>query len=74
MRYTEYRDAIAKSLRKHPRGLSWAQLKAQLALPQRTPCPEWTKRLESDIGLRRVKGPTRAFLWTLPAVSSPRTA
>jgi hypothetical protein len=64
MRYMEFRDAIDKKLRRARAGLTWAQLKAQLDLPYARPCPEWTKQLERDIGLKRVPGPQRAHVWT----------
>ena len=32
-------------------------------LPYDRPCPEWTRRLESEIGLIRQKGTGKAFVW-----------
>jgi len=65
MRYEEYRDAIRDELRRNPRGLTWAQLKDSLDLPYNVPCPDWTRRMEAEIGLSRAPGPTRAFVWTI---------
>jgi len=63
MRYVEFRDAIQHALRRSPAGLTWAALKSQLDLPYSTPCPEWVKRLEKEIGLSRERGSERAFTW-----------
>lgn len=65
MRYTEFRDSIRQELRRHPRGLTWADLRDQLALPYDRPCPTWVSSLEEEIGLVRAKGPSRAHLWKL---------
>ena len=63
MRYTEYRDLIHHELRRKAGGLTWAELREKLGLPYERACPEWTKRLEGEIGLRRVKGGGRALVW-----------
>jgi hypothetical protein len=60
MRYVEYRDAIQKHLRRHRAGATWRELQPALALSQERPCPEWTRRLEKEIGLVRRK--SRALL------------
>jgi hypothetical protein len=63
MTYVEFRDSIADELRRTRAGLTWAQLQQRLALPYDRPCPTWTKQLEHDIGLTRVKGQGRALVW-----------
>jgi len=63
MRYVDFRDAIRHELEYHPAGLTWAQLQDRLALPYDRPCPAWTKQLEKEIGLRRIKGGGRALVW-----------
>lgn len=65
MRYIDFRDAILKELCRRPDGLTWVQLRQRLALPYDRPCPEWTKRLEQEIGLSRGKGIGRALVWRL---------
>src|SRR5579871_2052705 len=65
MRYVEFRDAIQGELRRSPAGLTWAALKSRLRLPYSTPCPEWVKQLEQEIGLRRERGAERAFTWKI---------
>mgnify|MGYP001555096939 CR=1 FL=1 len=63
MRYVEYRDQIHGKLRRRKRGMTWAQLRDELDLPYDRPCPNWTKRLEAEIGLTRTKGEGRALVW-----------
>ena len=65
MRYAEFKHAIERELRRHPEGLTWSQLKSRLRLPYARPCGTWVRNLESDIGLARIKGETRAHVWTL---------
>jgi hypothetical protein len=63
MRYVDFRDSIRRELQRNSAGLTWAQLQGRLHLPYDRPCPEWTKQLEQEIGLRRVKGNGRALIW-----------
>ncbi len=63
MRYVEFRDAICEELRRFPAGLTWATLKSRLRLPYSSPCPEWVKQMEQEIGLSRQRGSGRAFTW-----------
>ena len=65
MRYVEFRDAIQKELQQTPEGRTWVELRDHLALPYERNCPEWTARLEREIGLVRAKGEGRAFVWKL---------
>lgn len=65
MRYVEYRQRIADHLAKHTEGATWRELREALDLPYERPCPEWTRRLESEIGLVRRKGEGRALIWRL---------
>jgi hypothetical protein len=65
MRYTEYRDSIRRELARSAAGRTWAELQSQLDLPYDRPCPAWTKQLEQEIGLMRVKGSGRALVWKL---------
>ena len=63
MRYVDFRDRIKNDLRRNPQGFTWRQLKERLDLPYQSPCQEWVKRLEKEIGLKREKGSGRAFIW-----------
>jgi hypothetical protein len=65
MTYVEFKEAIARELRKNPSGFTWNELKVRLKLPYDRPCPTWVNRMESDIGLTRVKGSGCAYVWTL---------
>jgi|HubBroStandDraft_4_1064222.scaffolds.fasta_scaffold789750_2 hypothetical protein len=67
MRYVEFRDSIRGELARHPAGLTWAELQSRLDLPYDRPCPNWTKCLEREIGLKRLKGEERALIWKVPA-------
>jgi hypothetical protein len=63
MRYLEFKEAINRELRGQPKGLTWDQLQQRLELPYDRPCQTWTRRLEEEIGLSRMKGSGRALLW-----------
>ena len=65
MKYIEYRAALERELRRATEGLTWVELRERLALPYERPCPEWTRRLEEEIGLVRRKGEGRALVWEL---------
>jgi hypothetical protein len=65
MRYTEFRDSIREELKRHSNGMTWAALQQRLNLPYARPCPEWTRRLEEEIGLQRTRAGGRAMLWQL---------
>ena len=64
MRYVDFRDTIEAELRRHPGGLTWAELIASLNLPYTTPCPNWVGRLEREIGLTRQRA-GRSLTWTI---------
>lgn len=65
MRYVEFRDAIRGELSRTPAGLTWVELRSRLSLSYERPCPEWIRRLEEDIDLRRVTGEGRAKIWKI---------
>lgn len=65
MRYVDFRDAILNELRKNPKGLTWKELKKHLDLPYETPCQTWVRQLEQEIGLSRIKGEDRGYLWKI---------
>jgi hypothetical protein len=65
LRYVEFRDAIAKELGRNRSGLTWGELKSRLDLPYRTPCQEWLKRMEDEVGLVRERGEGRAQVWRI---------
>jgi hypothetical protein len=67
MRYDEFKSAIQQHLRRSRSGATWLELRERLALPYDRPCPEWTRRLEEEIGLvrRKSKGAGRSLVWAL---------
>jgi hypothetical protein len=65
MRYTEFKAAIQQHLQRNHHGATWLELRETLALPYDRPCPEWTRRLETEIGLIRRKGAGRSLVWAL---------
>jgi hypothetical protein len=52
--------------------MTWAQLKQNLDLPYTTACPDWTRRLEKEIGLTRSPGSQRAYIWRVNRSKSRR--
>lgn len=65
MTYAEFRTRIQRHLETHSGGVTWQELRDTLKLPYKRPCPEWTRRLEEEIGLVRHKGCGRSLHWTL---------
>lgn len=65
MTYPEFKAAIQQHLKRQRQGATWVELREALGLPYERPCPEWTRRLEEDIGLVRRKGTGRALVWAL---------
>ena len=65
MTYILFKNLIQTDLRKRATGKTWKELKSDLALPYDRPCPEWTKKLEHEIGLTRQKGTGRELVWTI---------
>lgn len=74
MRYAEFRDTIRKELRQCKAGLTWSELKERLDLPYERPCPTWVKRLEQEIGLLRVSGQGRSYIWKVRPKKKKRVA
>ena len=68
MEYTEFRDTVYIGLKQHPSGLTWQELKTSLDLPYQRPCPEWVKRLEVDLDLKRNEKKGNALIWRLSNV------
>ena len=68
MKYTEFRETIRSELLSSREGLTWKEIQERTQLPQARACPEWTKWLEEEIGLERVKrqGRGNSLVWTLP--------
>jgi hypothetical protein len=67
MTYLEFRDLIRYELEKEEDGLTWRELRKRARLPYERPCPNWTRRLEGEIGLQRHKrlGSGNSLVWTI---------
>jgi hypothetical protein len=65
MNYSEFKTSIQRHLAKRSSGATWHELRVALQLPYERPCPEWTRRLEKEIGLVRRKEGGRTLRWTL---------
>lgn len=74
MHYVEYKTTIQQHLKRKRQGATWLELRETLALPYERACPEWTRRLEEEIGLVRRKGTGRALVWEVPltTMAKPR--
>ena len=70
MTYPEFRATIESALEKLRHGATWNEIKLAHDLPYDRPCPEWTRRLEREIGLVRRKGRERALVWSLAPLIS----
>ena len=66
MTYLEFKAAIQQHLKRKREGATWVELCDQLGLPYERACPEWTRRLEEEIGMVRRKGAGRALVWEVP--------
>jgi len=53
--YEDFKKSIKNILERHPAGLTWSQIRDKLNLPQKYPNNQWVRRLEQDIGLRRIR-------------------
>jgi hypothetical protein len=73
MQYVEYKATLQQHLKRKRKGATWHEMREELALPYDRPCPEWTRRLEQEIGLIRRKGTGRALVWELQPAASART-
>lgn len=72
MTYVEFKTRIQRHLKQHADGATWRELRDALELPYARPCPEWTRRLEEEIGLLRRTGEGRGFNWSLEPAHKER--
>ncbi len=56
--YEQFRNRIRSALTTSKEGLTWGELRERLRLPQKVPNNVWVRRLERDIKLLRLKGPS----------------
>ena len=55
MPYAEFRDKIKQALEHRDNGMTWTELRDLLGMEQVVPNNKCVRRLESDIGLKRVR-------------------
>ncbi len=65
MTFHEFEFIIHDILHHHPEGLTWKEIKTLTTLPYSTPCPTWIARLESEIGLKRIRRKGNSLIWEL---------
>ncbi len=65
MSFDDFKKAVESELKRRPAGATWSELRTARRLPYDRPCPEWTRRLEQEIGLVRRKGGSRSLVWSL---------
>ena len=64
-KYEQFRDAILNILRKSPEGLTWTEVRTAAAFPQKFPNNVWVHRMETEIGLLRVRDAHGILRWKL---------
>lgn len=62
MSYEEFRDRIKKALEYSDTGMTWTELRGHLKLDQVVPNNKWVRKMETDIGLMRLKE-VRGVVW-----------
>jgi len=62
--YESFKNSIKNILERHPAGLNWSQIRDKLNYSQKAPNNVWVRKMEEDIGLKRIKkgGETTWFL------------
>jgi len=64
--YEQFKEKITKALITFPKGCPWEELRLKTGLPQKTPSPIWTKRMEDEKIITRVRDPdTSNTIWKL---------
>jgi len=64
--YEQFKEKITKALMTLPKGCPWEELRLKTGLPQRTPSPIWTKRMEDEKIITRFLDPyTSNTIWKL---------
>lgn len=60
--YEGFRNTISKLLRRYKYGLTWNEIREKAKLTQAVPYNGWVKKMEKEIGLKRVRD-ARGILW-----------
>ncbi len=67
MTYEEFRDKIQSALEYRDDGLTWSEIRDQLGLEQVVPNNKWVRKMEKDIGLKRVRD-MQGVIWRITHV------
>jgi DNA-directed RNA polymerase subunit RPC12/RpoP len=62
--YEDFRDRIKQTL-KESGSLTWTEIRTTAKLPEKFPNNKWVRRLEQEIGLKRIKDTHGIIKWTL---------
>jgi hypothetical protein len=65
MKYVEFKSRIENELKNNPDGKTWKELKSNLKLPYKNPCPTWVSNLEKEIGVTRNNRRGRELVWKI---------
>lgn len=68
MSYEEFRDKVRDLLQFKDNGMTWTEIRNEIGLDQVVPNNKWVRRMETDIGLMRVKGNDGTILWQIKHV------
>lgn len=62
--YEDFKSSIKNILERHPNGLTWTEIRDKLNYSQKFPNNKWVRKLEEDIGLKRIKRGNQ-MIWAL---------
>jgi hypothetical protein len=65
MSYDDFKMKVADALRSAGKPLTWTEVRTVTSLPQTSPNNQWIQRMETDIRLRRRRGPDGMIYWQL---------
>ncbi len=64
--YEQFKQSIVDTLMTFPNGCTWEELRLKAGLPQKTPSPIWTKRMEDEQILARLHDSSSGnIIWKL---------
>ena len=65
MTYDDFKDKIESVLRKSGPLLTWTEIRTKAGLPQLFPNNQWVRKMEKDIGLKRIRDSHGIIHWQL---------
>lgn len=63
--YERFKEEIQFLLDENPEGLTWTEIKKAADFPQRVPNNKWVKKLEDEIGLKRIRVRDMGIIWKI---------